>query len=66
LFIVSGVVWGIAGVDPSQSALGKMVGITGDAVLGVMITLVLWWIRAWNLRANAKELQSRGRFKPCK
>ncbi|MBP1861989.1 sensor histidine kinase [Rhizobium herbae] len=53
LFVVSSVVWGIAGVDPFQSALGKMVGITGDAVLAVMITLVLWQIRARSLGLKA-------------
>ncbi len=53
LFFVSSVIWGIAGVDPFQSAWGKMVGITGDAVLAVMITLALWHIRAWSLGAKA-------------
>ncbi len=53
LFVVSSVVWGIAGTDPFQSAWGKVVGITGDAVLAVIITLVLWRLRAWPLGGKA-------------
>lgn len=53
LFVVSSVVWGIVGVDPIESALGKMIGIGGDAVLATLITLVLWRIRAFSLGIKA-------------
>ena len=53
LFVVSSVVWGIAGVDPIESALGKMVGICGDTILAVLITLVLWKMREFRLGIKA-------------
>lgn len=53
LFVVASIVWGIAGVDPVQSALGKIVGIAGDAVLAALITWVLWRIRARPLGVKA-------------
>lgn len=53
LFVVASIVWGIAGVDPVQSAFGKIIGIAGDAVLAVLITLVLWRIRARPLGVKA-------------
>lgn len=53
LFVVSSLIWGIAGVDPIESALGKMVGITGDAILAVLITLVLGRVREWSLGTKA-------------
>lgn len=53
LFVVSSVIWGIVGVDPIESALGKMIGIGGDAILAILITLVLWRVQAWSLGSKA-------------
>ncbi len=49
LFLVASLVFWVAGVDPVQSAFGKLVAIAGDATLAGLITLVLWRIRAWPL-----------------
>lgn len=43
----------VAGVDPVKSASGKLVGIAGDTILAVLITLVLWKLRAWPLGMKA-------------
>jgi two-component system LytT family sensor kinase len=53
LFVVSSVIWGIAGIDPIESAFGKMIGIGGDTILAILITLALWRIRAWSLGNKA-------------
>lgn len=42
LFVISSVIWGLAGIDPVQSALPKVIGISADAILAVLISLVLW------------------------
>ncbi|OYU38882.1 MAG: sensor histidine kinase [Pseudorhodobacter sp. PARRP1] len=44
-FVVSSVVWGLAGYDPIATAPGKLIGMVGDAVLANIITLVLWRMR---------------------
>lgn len=53
LFLVASLVWWIAGVDPVQSAVGKIVGITGDAILAALITVALWKLRAKPLGLKA-------------
>ncbi|MFM2279910.1 MAG: hypothetical protein RLZZ444_2141 [Pseudomonadota bacterium] len=53
LFIVSSIVWGLAGFDPIDSALGKLVAIAGDAALAAIITLILWRLRNWSLGVKA-------------
>lgn len=49
LFLVSSLVWGLAGIDPVASAGPKLLGIAGDAGLAGLITLVLWRLGAWAL-----------------
>lgn len=53
LFLVASLVWWVAGVDPVKSASGKLVGIAGDTILAVLITLVLRKLRAWPLGMKA-------------
>ncbi|WP_416911769.1 sensor histidine kinase [Paracoccus sp. (in: a-proteobacteria)] len=53
LFLVSSVIWGFAGIDPVQSALPKVVGISADAVMAVAISLVLWRMAASRLGVKA-------------
>ncbi|MFV0301541.1 MAG: sensor histidine kinase [Paracoccus sp. (in: a-proteobacteria)] len=53
LFVIASIVWGLAGIDPVESAIPKVIGIAGDAVLAVMITLVLWRIRHLPLGVKA-------------
>jgi hypothetical protein len=44
-FVVASVVWGLAGYDPIATAPGKLIGMVGDAVLAIVITVVLWRMR---------------------
>ena len=53
-FLVASLVWGLAGYDPVDTASGKLIGMAGDAVLAILITLVLWKMR--NARLDYKAL----------
>ena len=53
LFFVSSLVWWAAGFDPVATALPKLVGLTADAVLAVLISLVLWRMSACPLGLKA-------------
>lgn len=53
LFVIASIVWGLAGIDPVQSAVPKLIGIAGDALLAAAITLVLWRIRHLPLGVKA-------------
>ncbi|RCW80481.1 sensor histidine kinase [Paracoccus lutimaris] len=54
LFIVSSVIWWVVtGIDPVTTALPKLVGISADAVLAVLISLVLWRMSARRLGIKA-------------
>ncbi|MCB1351424.1 MAG: histidine kinase [Rhodobacteraceae bacterium] len=53
LFVIASIVWGLAGIDPVETAIPKLVGILGDALLAVTITLVLWRIRHLSLGLKA-------------
>ncbi len=46
LFLVSSLVWGLAGIDPVASAGPKLIGIAGDAALAGLITVALWRLGA--------------------
>ncbi len=53
-FVVASLVWGVAGYDPIITAPGKLIGMTGDAILAIIITLVLWQMQ--NFRLGYKAL----------
>ncbi len=53
LFVIASIVWGLAGVDPIETAIPKLIGITGDACLAVLVTLALWRIRTAPLGIKA-------------
>lgn len=53
LFVISSVIWGLAGIDPVRSALPKVAGITADAIMAVLISLILWRIAGMGLGQKA-------------
>ena len=53
LFVIASLIWGLAGADPIETAIPKVFGIAGDALLAVGITLVLWRIRQYTLGIKA-------------
>ena len=53
VFLSASVLWGIAGVDPIESALGKMVMLTATAVLAGLQTLLLIRLKTLSLLAKA-------------
>lgn len=52
-FVVASLVWGVAGYDPILTAPGKLIGMIGDAILAIIITLVLWKMRDFRLGYKA-------------
>ncbi|WP_420006769.1 sensor histidine kinase [Arenibacterium sp. LLYu02] len=53
LFFISSFFWGLAGIDPFESAIWKMMAVTGDVLLAYVITLVLWRMRHQPLGVKA-------------
>jgi hypothetical protein len=53
LFFVSSLIWGLVGVDPVASAVGKLIGIAADTMLAIVITLILWMLREYRLGVKA-------------
>ncbi len=57
-FLVASLVWSFAGYNPILTAPGKLIGITGDVVLGIIMTVLLWQMR--DLRLTYKALAGCG------
>ena len=53
LFVIASLIWGLVGADPVETAIPKLFGIAGDALLAIGITLVLWRMRRLTLGIKA-------------
>ncbi len=50
VLVIDSLLWGIAGVDPLASALGKIILNLFGAMLTLVVTILLFWLRAASLQ----------------
>lgn len=53
VFIAASILWGVAGTDPIESAIGKVSTLLINAVIATGMTLVLLRLKRWSLASKA-------------